>query len=732
MVNSQLIIDFEKQLDNLNEEITNRLNRLISLTQELEQQVSPKSIILPKIEKVFEEITKENIWDIGIYNEIVNDFKVRIEIDLVDKIEQELFGIRDRFTQNKRVPMTLQEELIAIQGFLTKLKGSFHQNFAQQISTSMELIDQLKSKNDTLLTDLDTKTREITELEARNTKLQAKQEEMSQQVEDLLARESKEGSYRIELETRNSELRQELDDARRNKKEAEVAIEKLESQNSELLKSVEQESAQIQRLKLDISELDTQKNELSETIAIQSQKITNLEKNKQDLEEKVRLLAEESKNQTESYEKLEKHYKDLEISNQNLITELETKSTALTTATTNITALEAEKTDLNQALETTKENLEALQTLKLDLEQKTTDLEKEMTEKDTSITDLKTEVDNLSNQLLTNAATIKELEQSKIELKEKLEIEAAKNLEEQVAKLKHELTEVTQFLEKSPKYQILYLINNLEQTTIPKLKELTNFDEGILNLSLAELQQKDLIMMESINGAITIKIKQKLNPISYLQLPSVFDSDLVKKLTPDLTASEFEAAFQEVLSQIETFKEDYPEEAGYLTSVLYLHIQVSKKYQFYERIQPIINTLRDKSFYIRLIENLINQNPWETKKAAEVDAILEIPKLNICNKSFNILKESDPEFPRKGPFIIHKFKPISLLGWDDEVLVEQSPLSHFETIQDLASWVYLNGKGTAFSVELQDHDENKLELVISAAPKTEAHLFVKTEEIEVD
>ena len=80
-----------------------------------------------------------------------------------------------------------------------------------------------------------------------------------------------------------------------------------------------------------------------------------------------------------------------------------------------------------------------------------------------------------------------------------------------IKKLEFELEEVSQFLEKSPKYQILYIINNLEECSMEKLKSLTNIDESIISLALQDLHEKDLITLSGKAENLSIKIKQKLN-----------------------------------------------------------------------------------------------------------------------------------------------------------------------------------------------------------------------------
>ena len=100
----------------------------------------------------------------------------------------------------------------------------------------------------------------------------------------------------------------------------------------------------------------------------------------------------------------------------------------------------------------------------------------------------------------------------------------------------------------------------MEETSIKKLKELTNFDEGIITLSLQDLQEKDLITMSGEAENLSIKVKQKLNPLSCLELPSVFENESIMKFKKYFDLSSFEEEFNQILAQVNEYKEKYREE----------------------------------------------------------------------------------------------------------------------------------------------------------------------------
>ena len=59
----------------------------------------------------------------------------------------------------------------------------------------------------------------------------------------------------------------------------------------------------------------------------------------------------------------------------------------------------------------------------------------------------------------------------------------------------------------------------------------------------------------------------------------------------------------------------------YLLSVLYVYIYESKNFQFYDKIHKLFQRFRNESFYVKLLVNALHNNPWESKKTAEVEGM---------------------------------------------------------------------------------------------------------------
>jgi hypothetical protein len=684
-----LFSSFESNFDNLGENITNKFVKLINAMRSLESESSPKSILVPKLDKIFEEIGKDNIFDISIYNEIVNDLKVRMEIDLVNKIERELFGVRDQFKENKRIPEILNEYRGEIQKSIVDFKQLYHDNFKSDKFT-VDLDENFVSTVNKSFTDLSQEVDKlITEF---GTALSAYQEVPIQLLSDLREEVNSFQQTKTtaveELEKGKAELEAKLDDLEKGKVELEAISGDLDKRKMEL--------------EAKVTDLETAKAELEA-------KSGDLEKEKTELEAKI---------------------KDSETNVAGLNQYIETKTKQIEELETNVSNLEKEKETLLAELETKAKMLEELEKSKSELLSDKEQLTGELELKIKAIEDSTKELEG-KNQVISDLELIKQESES---LKEELtkKTEDNKQLETKISTLEFELKEVTKFLEKSPKYQLLFIINNLGKTSTKKLRELTKFDEGIITTALNELSVKDLITTSEEKGNIFVEIKQKLNPLSCLELPDVFDSEAIINLRNASDTSTFKQYFDEILTLVGKYKTDQPQVAGYLVSILYLFIIQSRNFQLFDKIQDAYHDLKGDSFYLKLAENALNRSPRESEKNATLEGLKETPELKTFTKELEKLTESDKAYPKKGPFQVKKYQSLSILNWDEEVEMKDSDLNQFSTVPDLVKWVWLNGQGSNFLIQLTDKEGNKHEIVISDSEKIDAHLFVKKQEVVVD
>jgi len=628
-----LFSSFENNFNSLGENIAIKFAKLINAMRSLESESSAKSILVPKLDKIFEEIAKDNIFDISIYNEIVNDLKVRMEIDLVNKIERELFGVRESFKENKRIPEILNEYRNEIQKSILDFKQMYHDNF----------------KSNKIMVEFDESFLATVNMSFTN---------VSQEIEKLITEFTTAlAAYQEVPMQLLSNLREEIDTFQKTKA---TAVEELEKGKGEL--------------ETKIKDLEADREGLNQYIETKSKRIEEVETNFSNLEKEKEKLLVELETKAKMLEDLEKSKSELIIDKEKLTEELELK------------------------LKTIEESA------------------KELEEKNKVISDLE--------------LFKKESEGIKEELTNKLEDN--KKLESKIATLEFELKEVTQFLEKSPKYQLLFLINNLGKTSTKKLRELTKFEEGIITTALNELNLKDLITTSEEKETIFVEIKQKLNPLGCLELPSVFDNEVIINLKNSPDISTFQQYFDEIITLVDKYKRDQPQVAGYLLSILYLFIHQSRNFQLFDKIQNVYRELKGDSFYLKLVENALNRSPRESQKNATLEGLKETPDLRTFTKELEKLSKSDKAYPKKGPFQVKKYQPLSILDWDEEVEVQDSNLNQFSTVSDLVKWVWLNGQGTNFLIQLNDSEGNKHEIVISDSEKIDAHLFVKKQEVVVD
>jgi len=163
---------------------------------------------------------------------------------------------------------------------------------------------------------------------------------------------------------------------------------------------------------------------------------------KQNYEDQMKLLKMASEIVVSDFPKLNDLYQNLNQNFKQILNEIE--KTHTNSQETSVNLLQ----DLKVEIETKTKTLEESETSKQELSSLKEKLTTETEVKTKNIQELEEKNKDLSTQLEEKEKIISELEQSKEELKEKLKGEAQKNLEDKLSKLKFELTEVTQFLEK--------------------------------------------------------------------------------------------------------------------------------------------------------------------------------------------------------------------------------------------------------------------------------------------
>ncbi|MHA1301199.1 MAG: hypothetical protein ACTSO9_17395 [Candidatus Helarchaeota archaeon] len=342
-------------------------------------------------------------------------------------------------------------------------------------------------------------------------------------------------------------------------------------------------------------------------------------------------------------------------------------------------------------------------------------------------TELEEKISSLTNKLTEKEKEIKELNASKEDLKLKMETEAGKKLGEKVSIYEEEIKILTQMLEKNPKFQLLHIISNLEETNLSEIKEQFKFDEIVIKTLLERLKEQNAIEISGEESNPTIKIKQKLNPLNFIDLGA--QNDIINNFRQSINTSSFEENFEKVLSLINEYKDKDREKAGYILSILYLFIYKSKNFHLFNKIREIFKELRENSTYIRMMQNISEYTPWESRKIAILEGLAEMPKLKIFNSELGILDTSDENFPQDGPFQIKNIKFLSLIDWKDNIEAEKLTSNKFSNINDLTKYIWLNNKGSSFKISLINSSGKQYTIITSSSPKSVVELVMKQQKL---
>ncbi|MHA1385321.1 MAG: hypothetical protein ACTSR3_16335, partial [Candidatus Helarchaeota archaeon] len=554
----------------------------------------------------------------------------------------------------------------------------------------------------------------IPELERKTDELNKNVEGISDEINEELA-----ANYKSLLDSLNklkNEIRAAEDEVERLASTSKWIKEQLAQREKELA----EKDKEAELIKAELSkreeELQKVKADLQKELEAREAESKKIQEDLKRREEELKALKTES---SLSKAELEKRQRELEEQIAKTKEELDAKASESEQIKEQLKAKESELTGV---IEKTKKELEAkatdVEATKEQLQQQLKEREKELEEIKIKTEKYQKQIDEKNQELAEKESQLKAL-QTKI--KDGLEVETKK--------LKSELDELIHFLEKSPKYQLLYLINNEEQTTLTKIQDVFKFDVAIIRTILEELNQSNYISVKKQNGDLLVKIEQKLNPISCIELNNIFENKMLLELNKLKDHSSINKYFDKCIHQIDKYKDTNKQEAGFLLSLLYLYIYTSKNYELFNKIRPLYAKLKDQSFYLRLIENALTYDPWESRKPAILENLMDFPKLTIMNKKFEEINEKDEDYPKNGPFRVKKYKPITLIDWEKETNVKKSEFNQFSTVRELVKWVWLNGKGSNFGVTLINSKGKSFEIIVATSEKVDAHLIMKQNEL---
>ncbi|MHA1379727.1 MAG: hypothetical protein ACTSRG_15260 [Candidatus Helarchaeota archaeon] len=145
-LSDDIITNFKKSFNDYINQIYEDFKNLIELSSKISETLdlsyaqARESIILPEISKIFDEITKEKIYEVEVFNEIVNDIRVRMELDILINLEKELLGTKVDLKEIKNIKQILEQKSIELKENLPKIK--------EELITSLKTRDMNQAIND--------------------------------------------------------------------------------------------------------------------------------------------------------------------------------------------------------------------------------------------------------------------------------------------------------------------------------------------------------------------------------------------------------------------------------------------------------------------------------------------------------------------------------------------------------------------------------------------------------
>nr|MDO8084866.1 hypothetical protein [Candidatus Sigynarchaeum springense] len=313
------------------------------------------------------------------------------------------------------------------------------------------------------------------------------------------------------------------------------------------------------------------------------------------------------------------------------------------------------------------------------------------------------------------------IKQKTDELKASMVAKEDSELKGKYEALQREMKQLLKFLEKSPKQQLLFLVSNLGTTSLDKLVEMTKLDEGLVRNILDDLREANLIDVTSDPSDITkftVKIIEKLNPIGYLEVKHA-------GLTLDFESRPLEQAFESLLDIVKTYQDVDPETAGYIIAVLYTRARERKNFTLLRQLGSLIESVKPRSFYLRLVDNLLSASPGESQSEAISNAHVTMPRLIPFNKANEELSETSDDYPKKAPFTIENAWCISIV---EEV--ERPDIcgkaGAFSTVSSLLNWAWLAARGSKIKLAIKDATGKVYDVIVAPGKPRNAEVLSKS------
>ncbi len=651
------------------------------------------------------------------------------------QLKQALDESEERARSLKTTLAGKEESLSELQRIITDKDGSIcklKQDLAEKGATFEEMkaaLNQKEARVDDLQHAVDEKERVIDELK-RGLEDSKELVQKAQQLGELKALCEKQAEELKELQEKLALLNQDMAakdgkcqglEREKDKVVSELGVEAHRSKELRILS--DGQSAEIAKLKEKISGLDAE-------LSTKSMIAEDLNR----CNEKLRLLSKDAGKSTELRALLDKQSSELDAfkvridglskdltGRDVIIGELQQKSESLETRVkkTDEAKIAAEK----QVIEM-KEILNKQATEIKSLNEQLAEMKDALVAKDVNIDDLKKVITTFKEL----ASKPRPLDTPKESIKQKTDEIRASMAEKQDGEFKgkyealqKEMKHLLKFLEKSPKQQLLFLVSNLGTTSLDKLVEVTKLDEGLVRKILDDLREENLIEITPDAADATklsVKIVEKLNPIGYLDVKHA-------GFSLDFTSRPFEQVFESQLDLVKAYQELEPETAGFILAALYTHARERKNFTLLRQLGSLIEDLKPRSFYLRLVDNLFSANPGEAHIEAISNAYATMPRLITFDTASEELHETSEGYPKHAPFSIEKAWCISVI--DEVERPDIGGKAHaFNTVTSLLNWAWLAAKGSKIKVAIKDATGKIFDVIVASGKPRNAEVLSKS------
>ncbi|NVM54999.1 MAG: hypothetical protein HWN66_14940 [Candidatus Helarchaeota archaeon] len=146
----EYVTSVSDEISKINETFTN----IMDLTKKLETDEALKQFLFQKLDQIFEDITEEtshvfNLSALEIFNNIVGDLKTKMEQNIINRVEKELYSIKTGLGEFKKISGMMDPQFSSIYKSISGMKEKF-ENQLKAITLKGEIVEKGLPKVDEL------------------------------------------------------------------------------------------------------------------------------------------------------------------------------------------------------------------------------------------------------------------------------------------------------------------------------------------------------------------------------------------------------------------------------------------------------------------------------------------------------------------------------------------------------------------------------------------------------